>query len=107
MPAIIDSGSPWCLFKSNVGTMAGIADIKSGARYDIGGVVAGVTEPVYFHRVKLYIDKEWVIDVVAGFADRLGQTAILGREGFFTNFITTFDHSVTPPQFIIEKINRA
>jgi hypothetical protein len=87
--------------------MAGIVDIKSGPKYEIGGIVTGVTEPVYFHRVKLYIDKEWVIEVTVGFADRLGQTAILGREGFFSNFVTTFDHSVNPPKFMIEKINRA
>lgn len=107
MPAVVDSGSPWCIFKADVGRMAGIADIESGGKYQIGGVVAGVTEPMYFHRVKLYIETDWVIEVDAGFVEKLGVTAVLGRNGFFSNFIVRCDHTGHPPQLEIEKINRA
>ena len=62
---------------------------------------------MWFHRVKIYVEAEGVVEVNAGFAPRLSVTGILGRNGFFSNFIVNFDHSTTPPSLEISRINRS
>ncbi len=104
-PAVVDSGSPWCIFKSDIGKFLEI-DVYAGKRYKMGGVISGITEPIYFHKVKIYVEQDWVIDVTAGFADKLGVTGILGRTGFFDNFHVHFDHSVKPPILQIDRIQK-
>ena len=36
-------------------------------------------EPVFFHRVKIYIELDWIIEVTAGFCKKLAVAGILGR----------------------------
>lgn len=105
--AIVDSGSPWCLFKADVGRLIGISDVTKGKPYSLGGVIGNVTEPMWFHRVKIYVEAEGIIEVNAGFAPKLSVTGILGRNGFFNNFQVSFDHSTTPPELEIHRIHRA
>jgi len=74
--AVVDSGSPWCLFKADIGRMVDI-DIEKGPKYPLGGVVANVTLPAYVHKVKIYVEAIGVIECMAGFCDNLGVTGIL------------------------------
>jgi hypothetical protein len=105
--AVVDSGSPWCLFRGDVGAIIGIKDITKGRKYALGGVIAGTREPAYFHKVKIYIEADWVIECMAGFCQKLGVTGILGRSGFFDSFRVSFDHSGIDPALEIERVLRA
>jgi hypothetical protein len=101
--AIVDSGSPYCLFRAQIGEWIGL-DITRGEEGQLGGIIGGVREPVYFHKVCLLIENNWRIEVVAGFMKNLGVAAILGRKGFFDSFRVTFDHSSQPPEVEITRI---
>ena len=103
--AIVDTGSPWCLFRADLArSFLDNLDVKNGFPYDIGGVIAGVKQVAYFHKIRLYVETNWIIDVKAGFLEDLSVAGLLGRRGFFENFVVRFDHTTTPPFFEIEKI---
>jgi hypothetical protein len=105
--AYVDSGSPYCLFKIGLADLIGLDPKKDPVFTDeLKGVVEGATDTVYFHKVKLLFDAGHQIQVVAGFAKGLSTQAILGRNGFFDHFKVTFDHSVDPPAFDLEKIQQ-
>ena len=80
--------------------------MESGKLSKIGGVKKADPDPYYFHRVKLKIEKNWIIEVYAGFSKSMSLPALLGRTGFYDHFYVTFDQSVTPPALEIEKIDR-
>lgn len=101
--AILDTGSPYCLFHADVGRSIGL-DITSGTKHEIGGVVAGARLTGYFHAITLYVEDNWSVNITAGFLENCSVVALLGRRGFFDNFIVRFDHSADPPSFQIEKI---
>lgn len=103
--AIVDSGSPYCLFRNDIAAAIGIRDITTGQAGEIGSSKKGVTDICYFHKVKLYVE-EWVIEVTAGFSSNLSVPALLGRHGFFDHFLVTFDHSASPPMLEVTKIDR-
>ena len=104
-PAVVDSGSPWCLFKADVATYLGI-DYQKGIEDFMGGITQTAPEPVYFHKVKIYVEADWIIEVMAGFCKKLAVTGILGRNGFFDNFYVRFDHSTKPQEMEITKIEK-
>ncbi len=104
--AIVDSGSPWPLFRADLGRFIGLK-VERGAKYQLGGVIANISRTTYFHKVKIYVEADWVIECMAGFCSDLRVTGILGRSGFFTSFQTTFDHSGMTPAVEIERIQRA
>jgi len=104
IPAFVDSGSPYCLFHSAVADYLHI-NLKSGTEAELGGVISAHKEALYFHRVNLTIENTWTIEVFAGFSKKLSVAAILGRAGFFDRFRVRFDHSQSPPEFEIEKID--
>lgn len=101
--AIVDSGSPYCLFRYEVGNYLGI-DISGGKEGTIGGISEGLQESVYFHKVQIWVEENWLIEVTAGFVKKLTFSGILGRNGFFDNFHVHFDHTAYPPIVEIEKI---
>lgn len=101
--AVVDSGSPYCFFQSNVGEYLGI-DVEHGIEHFVGGITKGAPEPVYFHKVQIYVEADWIVNVMAGFCKKLSVAAILGRNGFFDNFYVRFDHSSNPPVLEINKI---
>lgn len=68
--------------------------------------MAGVGLPAFFQRVSLAIEDHWTIEVNAGFLDQFGVGALLGRRGFFDNFLVRFDHNTNPPTFEIDRIVR-
>ncbi len=101
--AMIDTGSPFCLFHAQIGESIGV-DIRAGIEQSIAGVVPGVNTPAYFHRLNLHLEANWVVEINAGFIVDFQCPALLGRRGFFDRFIVKFDHSVNPPIFEIEQI---
>ncbi len=104
--AYVDSGSGYCMFKWELATLIGLDPKKSPLHIDeIGGAIQGVKEPIYYHKIKLYVEALTMIEVTAGFVKKLNASGILGRTGFFDNFKVVFDHSGYP--FEIEKIARA
>ena len=102
----MDSGSPWCIFKIEMAELIGL-DLSSAPTYPLGGIIQGPIETMYFHKVNLVIEKYWCIEVMAGFCKQLGTTGLLGRFGFFSNFVVHLDHTTIPPRIRVEKINRA
>jgi hypothetical protein len=103
--AVVDSGSPWCLFHADVGVNVGI-DISTGVEEPLGGVIGGAIGKVYFHSVKLCLPGT-IIDIMAGFSPQLSVAGILGRAGFFDNYIVTFDPCNKPPGLDIQRVGRA
>jgi len=102
--AVVDSGSPYCLFKTDVAEFLHI-DLSKTPTSSIGGVIGGPTESLYFHRLRLQIENNWTFEVMGGFMKKLSVPAIMGRNGFFDKFQITFDHSMKPHEFEIKKIN--
>jgi hypothetical protein len=101
--ALVDTGSPLCLFRADLGRLIGF-DVEAGPGQEIGGVTTSEREPAYFHTVKLYIAGNWTVRVTVGFVETLHWAGILGRRGFFDRFAVRFDHSVSPPVFDLERI---
>ncbi len=71
-----------------------------------GGFAANLTEPAYFHTVNLHVGTNWSVEIKAGFVENLSMAGLLGRRGFFENFVVRFDHSSSPPYFDLERISR-
>jgi hypothetical protein len=103
--AVVDTGSPYCLFSADIGRSVGL-HIESGSVHYLTGVVAGAILPAFFHRVNLIVEDNWTIEVTAGFSDQFGAGALLGRRGFFDHFTVRFDHSTPTPSFEIERLLR-
>ena len=107
--AIVDSGSPYCMFHAGICQSLGIRRIEDGIEDTLRGVVGGQSSPsspFYFHKVKIQIGGEQ-FETMAGFSWNLAVGGLLGRRGFFENFRVQFDCSPYPPQLDIERIHRA
>ena len=102
--AVVDSGSPFCFFHSSIGEALGMR-IQSGTRGPLAGVVGSSVGEAFYHKVKLVLGGDF-IDILAGFCPTLTFAAILGRHGFFENFVVTFSHEYSPPGMEIARINR-
>ena len=103
--AIVDSGAPDCYLHADIGRAVGLK-IEKGIKGTIGGIVAGPQVDVYYHDVNLWVGAG-PVKIRAGFSDKVSVAAILGRRGFFENFIVTFDPSANPPGFEIQRLGRA
>ena len=103
--ALIDSGASDCLFRADICPILGIK-LEKGIKSSTAGIVPGEKIDVYFHDVNLWVVAD-MIKIRAGFAPRLSVGALLGRHGFFENFIVTFDPSNNPPGFEIQRLGRA
>ncbi len=103
--AVVDSGSPWCLFHASIGTRMKI-DVLKGIEMPLGGVVHGATCKAYFHRIKVCFPGN-IIEVTAGFSPSLSVGGILGRSGFFDNYTVTFDPCYNPPGIEIMRVGKA
>jgi len=100
--AVVDSGSPMCLFHAELLKPFGM-NLKNGVEDSLGGVGKQVKIPVYYHNIQILVGADWCIGVRAGFSEELSTAGILGRLGFFDAFRVTFDHSVHPPCLEISK----
>jgi hypothetical protein len=103
--AIIDSGSPICLFHASMATAHGMK-LADGEVGTLCGVVGGASGQVYYHNVKLCVGAD-IIKIRAGFSDAIPVAGLLGRHGFFEHFSVLFDPSETPPGLTITRIGRA
>lgn len=99
----IDSGSHVCLFHASFCHSLGIKRVEDGIKEEFGGIFADPRQPVYFHKLKIIVVSEQ-FETMAGFSWQLGVTGILGRRGFFQNFITTIDSSGNLPHVELRKI---
>ena len=79
-------------------------DVAKGVEHSVGGIISGPRDSIYFHKVRLYVESDWIIEVMAGFVKKLAVTGLLGRNGFFDNFNVNFDHSKRHPQLAIKRI---
>jgi hypothetical protein len=103
--AIVDSGSPTCLFHADLGKAYGLK-VRNGAKGSLSGVVGGSKGDVYYHKVKLCIGTHMIL-INAGFSETLSVAGLLGRHGFFEHYTVTFDPANNPPGFEIERVYRA
>jgi hypothetical protein len=103
--ALVDSGAANCLFRADICPFIGIT-LKDGVHGITRGIIPHQKIDVYYHDIKLWVGAD-MIQIKAGFADRLSVGALLGRRGFFENFIVTFDPSANPPGFEIQRLGRA
>jgi hypothetical protein len=93
------------MFKSDLADYLGI-EWERGEKGETGGIIAGAREPIYFHKVTLFVEEHWSFPVRAGFVKKLSVPGILGRDGFFDHFLVQFDQSCKPPFVQLEKIER-
>lgn len=100
--ALVDSGADRCLFHASIGAALGI-EVEKGTEVPFGGVIGGSTGKIYYHKIRLLALGEWV-EITGGFSYELSFDALLGRTGFFDNFIVTFDHTTDPPCFELQRI---
>jgi hypothetical protein len=103
--AIVDSGAPTCLFHGIIGKALGMK-VESGEEGPLGGVVAKATSKVYYHPINLKFSDQLISIPRAGLSYDLSVGAILGRQGFFDNYIITFDPCNNPPGLILERFHR-
>lgn len=101
--ALADSGADRCLFHASIGEALGI-EVQKGIEVPFGGVIGGSTGRIYYHEIRLLAVGEWV-EITAGFSYELSYLGLLGRNGFFDNFIVTFDHTTHPPNFEMQRIH--
>jgi hypothetical protein len=80
--------------------------LKEGIRGDLAGVVGGKVADLYFHKIKILVGS-YQITTMAGFSEELSVAGLLGRRGFFEDFVVKIDSSTNPPHFDLDKINRA
>ena len=87
---LVDSGADTCLFPRDVAEVLNI-DIKSGPRAFFTGIGGGQI-PFYFHEVDIFIG-EYQAKAKVGFStSTIGTTGLLGQQGFFDNFLISFDY---------------
>ena len=108
LEAIVDSGSPHCIFHASICRSLGIRTVEEGIEDRLKGIVGGPaapSSPIYFHKVKILVGSEQ-FETMAGFSWDLAVGGLLGRRGFFENFLVQFDCSAHPPQLEIHRIAR-
>jgi len=99
----IDSGSHACLFHGSLCHSLGIKRVEDGVKEEFGGIFNDPKRLVYFHKIKVIVVSEQ-FETMAGFSWDLSAIGILGRRGFFQNFITKIDSSGNPPFVELQKI---
>jgi hypothetical protein len=103
--ALVDSGAADCLFGADIADFLQIK-LDKGVQGSMGGLVDGPRITTYYHDVNLWVGAD-MIRIRAAFANGMSVRAILGRRGFFENFVITFDPAATPPGFDIQRLGRA
>ena len=92
------------MFHASIGEAHGIK-IERGQPGPLAGVIGGAKGTVYYHKVKLIVGSE-MIAISAGFSHELSIAGLLGRHGFFENFVVTFDPCSNPPGLEVSRIHR-
>ncbi len=104
LECFVDSGAPACMFHAGICRLLGIRKVEEGIEDVLTGVSGGPKVPIYYHKVKILIGPEQ-LTTMAGFSWGLSVGGLLGRRGFFENFIVKIDSSVIPPVGELEKIH--
>jgi hypothetical protein len=73
--AVVDSGSPSCLFHADIAKAHGLK-VETGVEGPLGGVVGGAIGKVYYHKVKLTFGSH-IRPITAGFSPLLSVAANL------------------------------
>ncbi len=94
------------MFHAGVCRSLGIKKVEDGIKDDLHRVIGGPKVPIYFHKVKILIGGDQIPTSV-GFSWELSVAGILGRRGFFENFVVKIDSSTDPPTFHLDKVHRA
>src|SRR5438128_4524017 len=58
LPAVVDSGAPFCLFRADVADFLHL-DLKKCPSGELGGIIGGPKDAVYFHKVNITIENNW------------------------------------------------
>ena len=80
-------------------------DVRSGIRGPLSGVIGGPKGDAYYHNIRILVAGE-SLEIKAGFSYELSIPALLGQNGFFDNFVVTFDNTPYPPCFEVNRIQR-
>jgi hypothetical protein len=99
----VDSGAHVCLFHASLCRSLGIKLTDGGIKEEFGGIFDESKRSVYFHKIKIVVGSE-KFETMAGFSWHFAVTGILGRRGFFQNFVTKIDSSQEPPSIELERI---
>ena len=87
--ALVDSGSDRNIFPAEIADLLGI-DLTNDPTAVVGGVVADVRRPVYFHPIEIEVGGLGgpAFMTTAGFMSEFykGGYGLLGRKGFFDEF---------------------
>jgi len=102
---IVDSGSHFCLFHWQVGELLGL-EVGDGRRDTVLGALRSTRSEVFYHRLRMDVAGE-SMSIVAGFSRDALQPCLLGRDGFFDQFVVTFNPGTSPPGLEIDRIQRA
>jgi len=94
------------MFHASICRSIGIRKVEDGVRDDLYGIIGGPKVDIYFHPIVIQIAGQQ-FGTMAGFSWEMAVAGILGRRGFFENFVTKIDYSTNPPTFDIDKIHRA
>lgn len=81
-------------------------NIDKGPKASTSGIAKGIHVDAYFHDVTLWVVAD-MIRIRVGFVRDLPVAGLLGRKGFFENFIVTFDPSSSPPGFELQRVGHA
>ncbi len=91
--ALVDSGADKTYIASELASVIGISDLKTGRKESVSGI-NGAPNNVYFHPVTINIGG-WDFDIEAGFMEGSNLTSngygILGQIGLFDNCIVKFN----------------
>lgn len=90
--ALIDSGADICILHAEIGEYLGI-NIKSGLKYEFGGIQALGNAVAHMHEVTINIGG-YDIQTTIGFSYDIAKWGygILGQKGFFNLFKVQFDY---------------
>jgi len=80
--------------------------LEDGVKSGLGGIVGGTVVPMYFHRIKILVGSSQ-LTTFAGFSAHMAVAGLLGRRGFFENYIVKIDSSTRPPSFELDRVNRS
>lgn len=88
--ALIDSGSEFCLFPRDIADLLGI-NIRTGVRAEVMGIGGGEIQ-FFFHEIEMLLDRYHIRTKVGFAASGIGVSGILGHQGFFDQFIISFNY---------------
>ena len=94
------------MFHADLCHSLGVRRLEDGVKDYLLGATGGPTSMLYFHKVKILVFGD-SFETMAGFSRDLSVTGLLGRRGFFENFVVKIDSSSSPPFCEIDKIHRA